>query len=308
MTQLFHKTAGELIFKPCNVYSMKGPYLAGSTVEESTSFLQKIRFQYWTGKELSLEHRWFNFSSDEILEAVTSSSSLRLEILLSGFLNLKWDNQYWTAVQAGNYWFSEKTRTTFKFNQSVGAQMLVAYLPSYWGHQLVTSGESFGLEKPYPLVPSMFNVLDELMHHGYTSNLYEIFYEKCSKDLIFYHLLYNGYNKNSNSDKIVPAYVLDADALITADLSRHYKIDELAKKVGTNSTYLKRAYKEYFLQGLFDRLQDLRLLKAKDQLIQSNHSIKDIAMEAGFQHVANFINAFRKRFGIAPGKWRDDNR
>lgn len=193
MTQLFHKTAGELMFQPFNAYNMKGPYLAGSTVEESTSHLRGIRIQYWTGKELSLEHRWFNFSSNEILEAVISSSSLRLEILLSGFFNINFNNQHWTSVQAGNYWFSEKTRTTFKFDQSVAPQMLVAYLPSSWIQQLVKSGDSFELEKPYPLVPSMFTVLDDLMHHGYTSNLYEVFYEKCCKDLIFYHLLYNGY-------------------------------------------------------------------------------------------------------------------
>ncbi|ULQ55452.1 AraC family transcriptional regulator [Flavihumibacter rivuli] len=306
MTDLYHKALGKLLFYPYDDYHIKGPYLAGSEVKQTDVFLGTVRLQSWTCEEFSLEHRWFNFSADAILEAIVAEQGLRLEILLSGNLEMAWGSLDWRPLQAGQYWFSNFSATRLQFQPSSAPQILVVYLPESWYDQLAANGPFFQENQFYALVPEMLTVLDDLMHHDYTPNLHRIFYEKCCRDLLFHHLLIYGPKPILPENEPVPAFVLEADAIISADLTRHYRIEELAQMVGTNTTYLKKAFKQYFKQGVFDRLQELRLQQAREQLLQTNMSIKDIAMEAGYQHVANFTNAFRKRFGMSPSKWRGE--
>ena len=79
---------------------------------------------------------------------------------------------------------------------------------------------------------------------------------------------------------------------------------ELARKVGLNDFKLKRGFKKHFGTTVFGYIRDLRMEKARALLMSGEMSVIDAAAEAGYLSLGHFAAAFRRRFGILPGKYR----
>jgi AraC-like DNA-binding protein len=78
-------------------------------------------------------------------------------------------------------------------------------------------------------------------------------------------------------------------------------LSELAKVSGINEFKLKQGFKEVFNTTVFGYLSDYKLSQAKDLLLEKK-AIKDVADELGYSSVQHFSTAFRKKYGIPPGK------
>jgi AraC-like DNA-binding protein len=79
-------------------------------------------------------------------------------------------------------------------------------------------------------------------------------------------------------------------------------LSELARIVGINEYKLKRGFKETFGNTVFGYLGDARLEMAKNDLLENKKSVSDISAELGYSSVQHFSNAFKKKFGLSPGK------
>lgn len=95
-----------------------------------------------------------------------------------------------------------------------------------------------------------------------------------------------------------------ARGIMDRDPRRHHTIEEIAHLVGMGSTRLKEGFKQYSGSGLYAYLLEKRMELALELLEGSNKPIKVIAKETGFRHTSNFTAAFRKRYGVTPGRWR----
>jgi AraC-like DNA-binding protein len=80
-------------------------------------------------------------------------------------------------------------------------------------------------------------------------------------------------------------------------------LQELARQVGINEFKLKNGFKELFQTTVFGYLSDVKLQNAKQQLLEGV-PIKSVAEALGYSSVQHFGNAFRKKFGVSPGKVR----
>jgi len=80
-------------------------------------------------------------------------------------------------------------------------------------------------------------------------------------------------------------------------------LTELAKISGINEFKLKQGFKEVFNTTVFGHLSDYKLGQAKDLLLEKK-AIKEVADELGYSSVQHFSNAFRKKYGMPPGKLR----
>ncbi|HEY1200219.1 MAG TPA: AraC family transcriptional regulator, partial [Niastella sp.] len=78
-------------------------------------------------------------------------------------------------------------------------------------------------------------------------------------------------------------------------------LNELAKIAGINEFKLKQGFKTLFNNTVFGYLADYKLNQAHE-LIRSNIPIKEVADQLGYSSVQHFNSAFRKKFGIPPGK------
>lgn len=79
-------------------------------------------------------------------------------------------------------------------------------------------------------------------------------------------------------------------------------LPELAKVAGINEFKLKQGFKQAFNNTVFGYLSDYKLTQARELLLQGNTAIKEVADNLGYSSVQHFSNAFRKKFGMPPGK------
>ena len=82
-------------------------------------------------------------------------------------------------------------------------------------------------------------------------------------------------------------------------------LQDLSRKSGLNEFKLKTGFKKVFDNTVFGYLNDYRLDQARQLLLQQNNrSLSEIADELGYSSPQHFCNAFRKKFGVSPGKAR----
>lgn len=120
-----------------------------------------------------------------------------------------------------------------------------------------------------------------------------------------------GYLDICFSDKRIPVKLSDYDIeclekarqLIDQDKRVHHTIEEIAHSVGMGTTRLKEGFKQYYGVGLYGYLLTKRMELAKQLLLERRHTIKYIAHATGFAYTSNFTVAFKKRFGVTPGRF-----
>lgn len=89
--------------------------------------------------------------------------------------------------------------------------------------------------------------------------------------------------------------------LIDEHIESPLSISELAQRVGTNETYLKKQFKESYGTTIHGYLLHVRMEKAI-QFLNEGHPIYDVAWRVGYKHATHFTHAFKKHFGYPPGK------
>lgn len=84
--------------------------------------------------------------------------------------------------------------------------------------------------------------------------------------------------------------------------------EDVAKSFGTNKTYLIAYLRETSDETFPEWLQNLRLNHAINLMrhVSVNVPIKEIALNSGFTSTNPFNTLFKKKYGLSPGKWREE--
>ncbi len=99
-------------------------------------------------------------------------------------------------------------------------------------------------------------------------------------------------------------YVMYAIRYIQNHYSEPLRIDELARYVGLNRSYLSTLFKKYTGLSPIKYLQNFRLTKAAHLLSMTQLSIASIAVSCGYQEPEAFYKVFRQATGLSPSKYR----
>lgn len=97
-----------------------------------------------------------------------------------------------------------------------------------------------------------------------------------------------------------------AAEIITADLSAHLTIPELAKKVQLNEFKLKKYFRQIHGKSVYEFLVYQRMQKAKE-LLQQNKSVKEVAAMVGYRP-SDLTMVFFQHFYIYPSEVRNSNK
>jgi AraC family cel operon transcriptional repressor len=81
-------------------------------------------------------------------------------------------------------------------------------------------------------------------------------------------------------------------------------ISHLYESVDKSREHIARMFKRYLGQSPRDYLNDVRLNYAARNLLHSNNSIIDIAMESGFENLSHFYHLFKRKYGESPCRFR----
>ncbi len=82
----------------------------------------------------------------------------------------------------------------------------------------------------------------------------------------------------------------------------------ISEELNVSNTYISTIYKEYYGIGIVNQINKKRIEWAKHQLLNTNKSVKEVAIEAGFASDITFIRVFKKIEELTPGKLRKINK
>ncbi len=81
----------------------------------------------------------------------------------------------------------------------------------------------------------------------------------------------------------------------------------LARQLHCSERHFSRLFREEFGVPFRARQIELRLQRARQLLADSNAKIINVAYDSGYRHLGLFNAMFKKRFGLTPSEWRQQN-
>jgi len=80
---------------------------------------------------------------------------------------------------------------------------------------------------------------------------------------------------------------------------------ELAEKVRCTPRHLSRTFHHVVGMSFREKQAELRMTRAQELLATTESKVLEVALESGYQSVSLFNLMFKRRFGVSPGKWRE---
>ncbi len=84
--------------------------------------------------------------------------------------------------------------------------------------------------------------------------------------------------------------------------------EKLAMKLGISYSWFRKVFKEYTGYSPAKYFQELKLRKAKQLLIETSMSVKEICYELNYTSTEHFFSVFKKRIGFTPTEYRNYGR
>lgn len=116
-------------------------------------------------------------------------------------------------------------------------------------------------------------------------------------------LLYHHRRENANLAEPLRL----ARSLIETRYAEALTVELLAKTVGWSVAHLHDRFKAAYGSSPRQMILKRRLRSAREQLVGTGYSVKEIAARTGFTHSSAFCSSFRKAFGVTPKTYRERN-
>ena len=149
------------------------------------------------------------------------------------------------------------------------------------------------------LVQRLYNVYAE-KRNGYDFRTISLYYE-------LLYLLVTQYRVTEVEEKeLRHNRHLNALSRITTYMREHYreelKLSDMAEMFGYSDAYLSRMFREYAKVNFKTYLQDIRTSYAYRDILNTDHTISQIALDNGFCSSRGLSKDFRKRYGVLPSE------
>ena len=103
----------------------------------------------------------------------------------------------------------------------------------------------------------------------------------------------------------LPEPLRRARAVIAARYAEPLKVAAIAQAAGWSVAHLHDQFRIHFGSTPRQEIHARRLRAAREQLVSTGLSVKQIAADAGFTHSSAFCSAFRRAYGRTPKSYRD---
>jgi iron complex transport system substrate-binding protein len=119
---------------------------------------------------------------------------------------------------------------------------------------------------------------------------------------LFYQFTYEVYNELSQTSVLK----FDSDIVgmtihyIEENYASHISIQDICQKIGISYSHFYRLFKKETGSSFQSYLLNLRLEKAKQYILESNYSLREIAKFTGFYDEFHLSSSFKKLTGISP--------
>lgn len=176
--------------------------------------------------------------------------------------------------------------------------------------KIVERTEKGGLLNSVPITRHQRGLLMKLAQSDYRGMVHRLYYECVATELLLsmLHAVCDNKPRPIRLSRRDHEKLHEAKHLLTQDLQNPPSIAELSKQVALNEDKLKKGFRLVFNQTVFKLLTESRMQQAYQDLFSTDMSVAEIAYQAGYENVSNFIAVFRKAYGKTPGALRKDTR
>jgi AraC-like DNA-binding protein len=179
-----------------------------------------------------------------------------------------------------------------------------------FAEKVAKGGEQDLSRENMPISFAMHQCLQEIINVKVTGGLKLLFLQsKCIELLTLQAQMYEDTARSNQTPSLIVKPGHDTDSIHFAKeyLLQHAAqppcLSELARIAGINEFKLKQGFKALYNNTVFGYLADHKLTEARD-LLAANVAIKDVADRLGYSSVQHFSSAFRKKFGVPPGRMK----
>lgn len=166
--------------------------------------------------------------------------------------------------------------------------LIVAYLESFSFRKQI---EEFGISG-FMFKPSLTKQIFNDMMGSVVDDLDKDIYRAIPSD--------HGIEKNRkhrNEIKRVLNY-------INENISRNIYVCDLAEIAGFSGNYLSNVFSKEYGISLQSYINNLRLERSKELLLDANLSMVEIAGACGYNDESYFSKCFKLKYGVSPSQWR----
>lgn len=87
-----------------------------------------------------------------------------------------------------------------------------------------------------------------------------------------------------------------------------HRPEELAARCGCSQRHFSRLFRRHLGVSIRSKQTQMRLLKARQLLADTNEKVMSVAIAAGYRHLGLFNAMFKRQFGMTPSEWREQHR
>ena len=109
-------------------------------------------------------------------------------------------------------------------------------------------------------------------------------------------------NNDENLKKIAKA-----KDVILKDIKNPPSLIELSKTIDLSLKNLKKGFKEIYGKPVYKYLFDFKMERAKQLLSNGNLNVNEVSYDLGYSSSSHFIAAFKKKYGITPKTYINNN-
>ena len=275
----------------------------------------------WFFDGLEINHVRTDFKDYFHFDNINKSGVVNLSFNLQGDYEIhQWGQTYDVKQGQHNLIHSKGYSNTFYNKKLVGETFDIKFSPEAF-YKIAKDGNDTlkqfleRMIKDEPVVlsttslfihPDLYTAIRSILECSYSGEMKKLFL--LSKSIEILVLQAETYDKYLKNKAVYTKYQSDqeqlqfAKAYVEQNIATPPSLSQLARKAGINEYKLKRGFKELFGTTVFGYLSNIRLEKAKTQLLQGNKTIGEIAFDLGYSSSQHFSKAFKKKFGITPSQ------
>jgi AraC family transcriptional activator of pyochelin receptor len=165
---------------------------------------------------------------------------------------------------------------------------------------------------PATVTPIMLRMLHAIIDCPYTETLRQTYLQSKTAVLLLL-ALEQLISRPTEQPAGIPLRKYDLEKLYEAreyllhNIENPPTLKQLALRVGLNEFKLKKGYKQVFGTTIFGDFNKVRMEEARQYLLDTDKSIANISLLAGYDDPPNFIRAFKHYFGVAPNRFRKEH-
>lgn len=155
------------------------------------------------------------------------------------------------------------------------------------------------------ITPEMYGIISQMKNSPYQGISNGLYQEAKMTELFLLQVVqYEDFVGRGKQplQKINKERLTFAKAYMDGHYMKDCSISTVAAEAGLNQRSLSQGFKSLFGSTVFEYVNDKRMEEARRMLLEEKLFVAEVADRLGYKHQQHFTVAFKKKFGLLPGK------